>query len=163
MPRYKMKQKILSWGDDFDIYDAAGNKAFHVDGKVLSFGDKLTFHNAGGTEVARIEQKMLTLGGATYDVYRGDEHAARVKKRLFSFMRSKFIVDVPGPDDLEATGNFTGHEYTFERRNKAVATVSKTYFSLADTYGIDVSPGEDDVLILACAVVVDLVMHGDKT
>lgn len=160
--RYVMKQKILAWGDDFDIKDSKGNLAYHVDGKVFSWGDKLSFQKPDGGEVARIEQKLLSLG-PTYDIYRGDEHAARVKKKLFSFMRSKFIVDVPGPNDLEATGNFLGHEYTFERHNQTVATVSKSYFSFRDTYGIDVARGEDDVLILACAVVVDLVMHNDKT
>ena len=159
--RYKMKQQILSWGDDFDIYDGRGDKAYHVDGKVFSWGDKLGFEDAAGNEVARIDQKMLSLG-PTYDIYRGDQHAARVKKRLFSLMRPKFHVDVAGPDDLEAVGSFLEHEYTFERHNKTVATVSKSYFSLCDTYGIDVARGEDDVLILACAVVIDLVMHDKK-
>ena len=163
--RFKMKQKILAWGDDFTIYDANGNKAYHVDGKVFSFGDKLDLNDAEGNTVAKIDQKLLSLG-QTYDVYRihnGEEtHAARVKKRLFSFMRSKFIVDVPGPDDLEVTGSILDHEYTFERHNKTVATVSKTYFSLRDAYGIDIAPSEDPVLILAYAVVVDMIMHNDK-
>ena len=156
--RYKMKQKILSWGDDFNIYDSKGDKAFHVDGKVFSWGDKLSIEDPTGHELARIDQKMLTFG-QTYDIYKGDTHAARVKKKLFNFMRPKFHVDVAGPDDLEAVGSFLEHEYTFERRNKTVATVSKSYFSLRDTYGIDIAKGEDDVLILACAVVVDMVMH----
>jgi uncharacterized protein YxjI len=42
-----------------------------------------------------------------------------------------------------------------------VATVSKRWFSLRDTYGIEIADGEDDVLILASAVVVDQVCHRD--
>jgi len=40
--------------------------------------------------------------------------------------------------------------------------VSKKWFSVADSYAIDVDSGEDDVLILAAAVVIDLVSHPDK-
>jgi uncharacterized protein YxjI len=32
-------------------------------------------------------------------------------------------------------------------------------FALADTYGIDIPDNEDEVLILACAVVIDLASH----
>ena len=38
--RYVMKQKLLSWGDDFYIRDDQGRDVFFVDGKALSFGDK---------------------------------------------------------------------------------------------------------------------------
>lgn len=39
-------------------------------------------------------------------------------------------------------------------------TVSKRWFLLADTYGIEIEPGQD-VLILASAVVVDQACHPD--
>jgi uncharacterized protein YxjI len=87
---------------------------------------------------------------------------AVVKKHLFTLFRAKFTVDVPGPDDLEAKGDFIDHDYTFERRGREVARVSKKWFRLSDTYGVDIDQGEDDVLILAAAVVIDLVSHPDK-
>ena len=83
-------------------------------------------------------------------------------KAPFSVLRARFTVDVPGPDDLEARGNFLDHEYTFERGGHDVARVSKKWLSLADSYAIDVNEGEDDVLILASAVVIDLVSHPDQ-
>ena len=70
-------------------------------------------------------------------------------------------MDVPGPDDLEAQGSFLDHEYTITRSGHAAATVSKRWFSWTDTYGIEIGDGEDDVLVLATAVVVDLVCHSD--
>lgn len=158
--RYVMKQKILSWGDDFTIRDGDGNDAFYVDGKALSFGDKLSFQDMAGNELARIEQKLLSWG-PTYELYRGGDHMATVKKKHFTFMRDVFTVDVPGPDDLEATGNIFDREYTFRRHGEDVARVSKAFFSLRDSYGIDIHDGEDDVLILAAAVVIDLVAHDD--
>jgi uncharacterized protein YxjI len=156
-----MKERILSWGDDFTIKDESGRDAFYVDGKVFSFGDKLSFQDMKGNELARIDQKLLSFG-PQYDIERGGKTVATVKKHLFTFFRHKFTVDVPGPDDLEAQGSFLDHEYTFERRGREVARVSKRWFSLSDSYGIDINDGEDDVLILASAVVIDLVSHPDK-
>ena len=159
--RYIMRERILSWGDDFTIKDADGRNAYYVDGKVFSFGDKLSFNDMAGNELARIEQKLLSFG-PQYEIVRGGQTVAVVKKHLFTLFRARFSVDVPGPDDLEATGNFLDHEYTFRRGDRVVATVSKTWLSLADTYGIDIEPGEDDVLILASAVVVDQACHPDQ-
>ena len=84
-----------------------------------------------------------------------------VKKHLFTLFRCKFTVDVPGPDDLEAEGSFLDMEYTFARAGKTVAEVSKRWFSFTDTYGVDIDGGEDDVLILASTVVIDMICHGD--
>jgi uncharacterized protein YxjI len=158
--RYIMRERILSWGDDFTIKDADGREAYHVDGKVFSFGDKLSLRDMQGNEVALVDQKLLSLG-AQYEIIRGGKTIGVVKKHLFSPFRAKFTVDVPGPDDLQARGNILDHEYVFERGDREVARVSKKWFSLADSYAIDIDAGEDDVLILASAVVIDLVSHPD--
>jgi uncharacterized protein YxjI len=71
-------------------------------------------------------------------------------------------VDVPGPNDLVAEGSFTDHEYTFTRGDEPVATVSKKWFTFADTYGVEIADGEDDVLILASTVVIDMACHPDS-
>ena len=155
-----MRERILSWGDDFRIKTADGQDAYYVDGKVFSFGDKLAFKDAGGNELARINQKLLSFG-PQYEIVRVGGTVAVVKKHLFTLLRARFTVDVPGPDDLEARGNFLDHEYTFSRHDREVARVSKKWFSLADTYAIDIDEGEDDVVILAAAVVIDLVSHPD--
>lgn len=156
--RYVMKQKWFSWGDDFYIQDGNGANAFLVDGHAFSFGDKLSFQDTDGNELAFISQKLLSWG-PTYGIHVGGQLYATVKKKLFTLFRCRFEVDIPGPDDLEASGDFLDHEYTFSRHGATVASVSKKWFSWTDTYGIDVAEGEDDVLILASAVVIDLVCH----
>lgn len=95
--------------------------------------------------------------GPTYEVYRGGQLFAIVKKELFSFFKHVFTVDVPGPDDLIAEGDFWELEFTFSRGERTVAMVSRQWFSWADTYGVDIVNGEDDVLILASAIVIDMV------
>jgi uncharacterized protein YxjI len=157
-----MKQKFFSWGDDFIVEDEQGRNAFLVDGRAFSLGDKLAIKDEQGTEVALITQKLLSIG-KTYEVHRNGQLKAVVKKRLFEFFRTSFAVDVPGPDDLEAQGNFLDHEYIFSRRGQPVAQVSKKWFTWTDTYGIEVDEGEDDVLILAAAVVIDLCCHHEHS
>ena len=159
--RYLMRERILSWGDDFTIKDAEGREAFYIDGKVFSFGDKLSFKDRDGQEVALIDQKLLSFG-PQYEIIRGGTTVAVVKKQLFTLFRARFTVDVPGPDDLEAKGNFLEHEYVFERDGRDIARISKKWLSLSDSYAIDINEGEDDVVILAAAVVIDLVSHPDQ-
>jgi len=159
--RYVMKQKLFSWGDDFAIKNEAGDDVFFVDGKAFSFGDKLSFQDPQRNELAFIRQKLLSWG-PTYEITRDGKVAAVVKKHLFTLFRCKFTVDVPGPDDLEAQGSFLDLEYRFERGGKTVAEVSKRWFSWADTYGVDIREGEDDVLILASTVVIDMVCHQES-
>jgi len=156
--RYVLKQKFWCWGDDFSIKNEAGEDVFLVDGHAFSWGDKLSFQDMNGNELAFIRQKLLSWG-PTYEIEVAGKLAAVVKKKLFTFVRCKFSLDVPGPDDLEANGDFFCHEYAFERHGHTVATVSKRWFSLSDTYGVGTVDGENDVLILATAVVIDMVCH----
>jgi len=158
--RYILKQKLLSWGDDFFIRDENERDVYFVDGKALSIGDQLSFQDLEGNELAFIKQKVLAWG-RTYELYRNGVVVAVVKKELFAPFHHTFYVDVPGPDDLKAEGNFLDREYTFTRGDKTVATVSKQWFTFADTYGVDIEDGEDDILILASAVIVDMSCHGD--
>jgi uncharacterized protein YxjI len=158
--RYLMKQKLLSFGDDFYIKDENGRDLYFVDGRAFSIGDKLAFKDLEGHELAFIRQKLLAWG-PTYEIVRDGAVAAVVKKHVFALFHHRFSVDVPGPDDLEAEGDFLDHEYTFRRGDRVVATVSKRWFAFTDTYGIDVADDEDQVLILASAVVVDQACHPD--
>lgn len=159
--RYVMKQKFFAWGEDFTIKNTDGQDVFFVDGKAFSIGDKLSFRDMQGNELAFIRQKLLSWG-PTYEIYRNDQLQAVVKKKLITLFRCRFIVDVEGPNDLEAQGSFMDHDYEFSRHGDRVAEVSKRWFSWTDTYGVDIAPGEDDVLILASAVVIDMVCHDDK-
>ncbi len=157
--RYLVQQKLLSWGDDFTIQDDDGNDIFFVDGKAFSVGNKLSFQDMQGNELAFIRQKLMAWS-PTYEISRGNEILATIKKELFTFFSSKFEVDVPGPNDYHVEGNMLEYEYTFTRpRGGVVAQVSKKWFSFSDRYGIDVVDGEDDVLVLAAAVVIDQVCH----
>ena len=61
---------------------------------------------------------------------------------------------------MEAQGNIVDHEYKIERDGDQVAEVSKRWFRVRDTYGIEVAAGQDDALILAVTVCIDQMARG---
>lgn len=158
--RYAIRQKILALGDRFTIQDAERNDVFVVRGKLFSWGDDLSVQDLSGGEQVRIRQRLLSLR-PRYEIYRGGELFAEITKQI-TFLKDRFVVDVPGPNDYTVRGSVFDHEYTFERSGREVARVSKTLLSFRDSYGIDIVDGEDDVLILAVCVVIDMVSHDRK-
>ena len=158
--KYQMTQKMFSLGDCFTIKDGEGADAFFVRGKVFSMGDKLSLQDPAGQEVAYIAQKLMSLK-KRYEIYRDGRLFADVVKEI-SFFKDKFTIDIPGPNDYEVSGNLWDHEYIFTRSGRQVATVSKKLFAWSDSYGVAIVDGEDDVTILATAIVIDLVKQDER-
>ena len=156
---YELRQRAWTLGDQFVIEDECRRPAFYVKGRAFSVGDKLSFRDADGNELAYISQKVLSLR-QHYRIYRQDHLFAKVVKRLNPF-RQHFVVSVSGADDFRVRGNFRNYEYTFTRGEKKVAVVTKRPFAWPDAYRIAITAGEDDVLILATAVAIDLIAHDD--
>ena len=152
---YLIRERFFRLGEDSDITDDQGRPAFRVDGKVLSLRNRLIIRDPDGREVAQVHRKLAALR-PTYKVTVGGEEAAEVRKRLSTPFVDRFTIDVPGPDDLEMTGDLFDHEFTIRRGDQVVATVSKRWFSVRDTYAVDVAPGQDDLLLLASVLALDL-------
>src|SRR6266508_5034267 len=149
--RYTMREKLFSIGDDFWIENDAGDKAFKVDGKALRVRDTFVLESPGGEELFTIQQKMLSVRDKM-QVERDGKTVATIKKALVTPLRDRYSIEVEGGPDLEAKGNIVEHEYEFKRDGDKIAEVSKRWFRVRDTYGIEVAPGEDDAFILACTV-----------
>ncbi|MBC8125758.1 MAG: LURP-one-related family protein [Gloeobacteraceae cyanobacterium ES-bin-144] len=155
--RYMIKQKFWSLREDFTIRDEQGNDQYFVDGQAFSIGKKLSFRNLQGEELAYICEKLLAWG-PTYEIHRPGCAVTVLKKEHFTFFHCDFVVDGPGDDDFEVKGNFMENEYEIMGKAGPAAHVSKQWFSPTDTYGIEIDEG-DTVLLLATAVVIDLICH----
>ena len=152
---YLIRERFFRLGEDSDITDEQGRPVFHVDGKVLSLRNRLVIRDPEGGEVAQVHRKLASLR-PTYKVTIGGEEAAEIRKRMFTPFGDRFTIDVPGPDDLEMAGDLFDHEFTIRRGEQVVATVSKRWFSMRDTYAVDVAAGQDDLLLLASVLALDL-------
>jgi uncharacterized protein YxjI len=152
---YLIRERFFHLGEDFDITDEEGRPVLHVDGKVFSVRDRLVLRDPAGREVAEVRRKLVALR-PTYQVSAGGQEIAEVRRHMFTPFGDRFTIDVPGPDDLEMRGNLLDHEFTIERGGETVATASRRWFSMRDTYAVDVAPGQDDLVILAAVLALDL-------
>jgi len=153
--RYIIRERFFRLGEDSDITDERGQPIYQVDGKVLTMRDTLVVRDRTGAEVATVRRQLVALR-PTYHITRQGQEVAEVRKRLLSPFVDRFTIDIPGPADLSMTGNLFAHEYIIARGDRVVATVSKRWISLTETYGVDIAPGEDDLLILASVLALDL-------
>ena len=153
--RYLIRERFFRLGEDSEVTDEQGRPVLQVDGKVLSLHDRLVIRDPDGNQVAQVRRKLVALR-PTYQLEVGGEQAAEVRKRLFTPFGDRFTIDVPGPEDLEVRGDLFDHEFSIRRGGETVATVSKRWFSLRDTYAVEVAPGQDELLILAAVLALDL-------
>ena len=154
--QYQMREKLASIGDDSWIDDAAGNHVFKANGKAARLRDTFVLEDAQGRQVAKIKEKVLNVRD-TMTIDLGDR-SAKVKKALVG-IRDRFHVEVDGADDLKVHGNVVDHEYEIEQSGETVATVSKKWFRVRDTYGVEVSATADIPLILSVTVAIDDMSH----
>jgi uncharacterized protein YxjI len=157
--RYRMREKLFAIGDDFWIETEDAYRAYKVNGKALRVRATFVIESPSGEELLKIQKKMLHVRD-TMKIERDGETVATVKKALITPLRDRFAIDVEHGDELSAKGNIVDHEYEIERDGHKVAEVSKRWFRVRDTYGIEVAPGENDALILAATVCIDEMSRG---
>jgi uncharacterized protein YxjI len=156
-PTFQMREKLLAIGDDFWIEDADGNKVYKVNGKAVRFRDTFILEDAHGNELSKIQEKKLSVRDKMTIEHSSTN--ATVHKRLIG-IRDHYVIEVDGGKDLKAHGNIVDHEYEIERDGDKIAEVSKKWFRVRDSYGIQLAQGEDAPLILAIAVCVDEMARG---
>lgn len=160
--RYQMRQKLISFGDDFYIQDEAGRKVFKVDGKVLRVRDTLKFKDMQGNTLCQIQERKLRVKDVMAVEDAEGKKVAEVKKALITPLRDRWTVKIRNGHDLDVQGNILDHEYTIKEGRKKVAQVSKKWFRVRDTYGVEIAPDQEDILILAVTVALDNMAHPSK-
>ena len=156
-PTFQMREKVFAIGDDFWIEDSDGNKVYKVNGKAVRLRDTFILEDAHGNEVSKIQEKKLSIRDKM-TIEQGATKAT-VHKRLVG-IRDHYIIEVEGGEALKAHGNIVDHEYEIERDGEKIAEVSKKWFRVRDTYGIQLAQGQDVPLILAVSVCVDEMARG---
>jgi uncharacterized protein YxjI len=156
--RYRMREKLFAIGDDYWIDTEDDRHAFKVNGKALRIRSTFVLETPSGDELLRIREKKLRIRD-TMELERNGETYATVKKALVTPLRERFHIQLADGRELTAKGNIVDHEYEIERDGHKIAEVSKRWFRVRDTYGIEVAPDENDALILAAAVCIDEMAH----
>ena len=153
--RYQMREKLLSIGDDSWIENAVGERVFKVNGKALRVRQTLILEDLEGNELCKIQERKLRVKDSMEIEGPGGDRLALVKKAMVTPLRARFDVKVEDGPDLRVQGNIVDHEYEIEADGTKIAEISKRWFRVRDTYGVEIAPGRNDVLVLAVTVAVD--------
>ena len=157
--RYQMREKLVSIGDDFWIENQDGQKAFKVDGKALRVRNTLNIEDAHGKVMCMIQERMLRVKDSMEVEGPDGSQVAMVKKAIISPVRDRFTVKIKDGPDLDVKGNILDHEYTIGEGRDKVAEVSKKWFRIRDSYGVEIETGQDEAVILAVTVCIDQMAH----
>jgi uncharacterized protein YxjI len=160
--RYQMREKLVSFGDDFWIENDRGERVFKVNGKMMRVRGTLEFENTEGKVKAQIQERMLRAKDSMA-IEDGKGHkAAEVKRALITPIRERWVVKIADGPDLEVQGDLLAHEYKIGDGKHKVAKVSKKWFRVRDSYGVQIEPGQNDAVILAVTVAIDAMVHPGK-
>jgi uncharacterized protein YxjI len=160
VPNYLIRKKLIALGEDFWVEDEQGDRVFHVDGKVMRLRDTFVIETPDGEELLEVKERRLRVRD-TMVIERQGEELATVQKALITPLRDKFTVELASGARLEVRGDFLDHEFTIEWDNGVqMAEVSKKWFSVRDTYGVSVAPGQDAVFAIAIAVCIGAMERG---
>jgi uncharacterized protein YxjI len=159
--RYLVRERLFSISDDFWVTDEDGNRVFLVDGKALRLRETFELKDASGQKLATIHKKFLTFTDSM-EIEHDGERAATVHKAVFSPLHHRAIIDIPGRGRLEAVGNLIDKDFEIRDGGQAIAWISRSWFRIRDSYGVDVAPGENDALILCIAICLDRIHHDEQ-
>ncbi len=157
--RYRMREKVFSIGEDFWIDTDEDRHAFKVNGKALRIRSTFVLEDPSGGELFKLQEKKLTIRD-TMRLEHDGRTVATIKKALVSPLRDRYAIHLDNGRELSAKGNILDHEYEIERDGHKIAEISKRWFRIRDTYGIEVLAGENDALILAAAICIDEMARG---
>jgi uncharacterized protein YxjI len=149
--RYRMIEKLASIGDDFFIQNDQGQRVVKVDSKALRMRDLVVFRDMQGNEICKILQRSSRMRDAMEVQNPQGQRVALITRSMITPLRDRFVVKIGSGVDLDVRGNILSHEY----RIGNIATVSRMWFRLRDSYGVEIAPGHSDVIILAVTVCID--------
>ncbi|HEY0935678.1 MAG TPA: LURP-one-related family protein [Trebonia sp.] len=159
--RYLVRQRIFSLKASFWITDEDGTEVFHVDGHALQFRRTFELKDRAGAVLVTIRQQVFRLRG-TMDIERDGAVIATVRRANFSPFKHRYEVTLADGTLLEATGSFRDLDWELAGAGRVVGRISRQWFKVRDTYGVEVEPGEDPAFVIAVAVCVDRLREQER-
>lgn len=149
-----VRDRLLGIGDDYWIEDDQGQKVFLVDGKAMRLRETFELKDMEGRVLIDIRAKMLSLRD-TMVIERGGEELATVKRKRLSLLRNHYRVDLVDGTELDVSGKILDREFAIEYDGELLADISRRWFRVRDTYGLQIVRDDADAsLLLAVAVCV---------
>ena len=161
--RYIMRQRVFALGQDFNINNAAGTPVYKIHGKVRLAKEALKFSDMQGNLLYKLDEKVIRIR-ESFDILKPDGSlAAKVHNAIIDPLRERFTIEIPGGQNMMTMGKVIWAQYDILRNQQQVAKISKQFSWVGrDQYVVDVLQGEDDCLILAITVVIDMMVSNGR-
>ncbi|AWW38557.1 LURP-one-related/scramblase family protein [Streptomyces cadmiisoli] len=150
--RFLVRDRLLSFGDDYWIEDDRGNKVFLVDGKAIRLRDTFELKDTQGRVLIDIHQKMFALRD-TMVIERDGEALARIRRKRLSLLRNHYRVTLVDGTELDVSGRIADREFAVEYDGELLAVISRRWLHVRETYGVDVVRDDADPALLIAVTV----------
>jgi len=154
--RFKMQEDLVSIGNDFWIEDENGERIFKVDGKAMRARETLVIEDRQGNTLCKTQERKLHIKDKMEIESHDGRSLGTIQKAIISPVHDRFSVKVTDGSDLDIKGNILDHDYKIEAGRDKVAEVSKKWFRVRGTYGVEVAPGQNEALILTITAALDI-------
>ncbi len=146
-----IQQRVFSWSDTYDVYDAEGNARYYVRAEVFAFGHQIhVYDKKSGQEVGSIHQKLF-VWMPQFEIVIGGRAVGTVR-REFTFFKPRYHVDFCR---WEVEGDFLGWNYTARQAERTVLTVSRELLTWGDAYVLDYTDPADELPALLLTIAID--------
>lgn len=155
--RYLIHERAIAMRDGYCVADESGRDILRVDGEGQHTFD---LKDPSGAVVTTIRRQLMAVR-ENMEIERAGAVVATVRKALVSRMHHGFVVDLAAGGELEAHGDIVEKEFDIRSGPTVLARVSRAWFTVKHSYGVEVAPGEDDHLLLTVALCLDRI-HRDE-
>jgi uncharacterized protein YxjI len=156
---YALHQALLSVSGDAWIEDSDGNRLFEVDGKAFALGRTLDLLDRNGAVLYTLHQPVMSFR-PKFEISREGGVVATIEKALLALFGDRYSIELAdGSMTLEAKGDFLDHEFTISRDGVEVIQASRSWFSMHDTYGVQVADEFDSPLALTMVIAIEQMEH----
>jgi uncharacterized protein YxjI len=160
---YIMRQRMVALGQDFTINNAAGQPQFKIHGKVRMVKESLKFRDMQGNLLYQLDEKVLRIRESFNILKPNGQLAAKVHNAIVDPLRERFTIEIPGGENMTTMGKVIWAQYDITRGGRQIAKISKQFSWIGrDQYVVDVLAGQDDCLILAVTVVIDMMVSNGR-
>ena len=153
-------QKPYTFKESFQIFDERENVKYVVKGKLVSATHDLTVYDASGKiKLGRVKEKLVSWRSPfsmeahpqDFVIEMGGKKLGKMKSR-FAFGKRKFKFTF---NDWSLEGNIFGLNYKVLDGKEKVMEVSEKVWTIGDTYYIDITNPENELLCILILLAID--------
>lgn len=160
--RYRAPQNVAAIQGRILIRNDRGNAAFEIDSDARPDANDIRVQTLAGDAACVIQGGALLGEGPVAIVDPEQGTLASIERVQLSPVRDSFAVLRGADPAWRVDGRVADYEYRIQEQDMEIAEVSRRWFRARGSFGVQVASGQPDLLVLAVAVCLDLMLHARR-